>query len=160
MISYVGTYPQNLLVNGIGLPPITKYYRVSLEKSVDSATPPTPSPTLTPQPTPSPSSSSIPPPTEPVGVTPSATPTISVTPSITPTPSSSVYNCVVGCRSYGLYNYSSFLTLTVEYTDCYTGVLETIVVKKNDSEIVCACGTPVRTGGSTNYNINDEGICR
>ena len=52
MISYVGAYPQNLLINGIGLPPITKYYRVSLEKSVDSATPPTPSPTATPQPTP------------------------------------------------------------------------------------------------------------
>lgn len=164
MISYVGAYPQNLLVNGIGLPPQAKYYRVSLEKSVDDATPPSPTPSLTPQPTPSPSSSTVPPPTIPVGAsntpTPSITSTPSATPSITPTPSPSVYDCLVGCRRYGIYNYSAITGLTVQYTDCYTGVLETLLVKANDSELVCACGAPVRTAGSTNYDINDEGNCR
>jgi len=115
-------------------------------------------------PSPTPTPSPLPPPTVPVGVsatpTPTITPTITVTPSITPTPSPSVYDCLVGCRKYGIYNYSAILTLTVEYTDCYTGVLETLVVKVNDSEIVCACGAPTRVSGSTNYDINDEGICR
>jgi len=164
MISYVGVYPQNLLDNGIGLPPEAKYYRVSLEKSVDNATPPTPTPSLTPQPTPSPSSSPLPPPTVPVDAsvtpTPSITSTPTATPSITPTPSPSVYDCLVGCRRYGIYNYSAISTLTVEYTDCDTGVVETLVVKANDSEIVCACGAPTRVSGSTTYDINDEGICR
>lgn len=158
MISYVGTYPQNLIENGIGLPPEAKYYRVSLEKSLDNAVPPTPTATLTPQPTSTPTPTSV---TQTPGLSPSPTPTITNTPSITPTITPTTpFDCLVGCRSYGLYNYSAFLTLTVEYTDCYTGNIETIVIKANDSEIVCACGTPVRLSGSNNYDINDEGICR
>lgn len=164
MISYVGAYPQNLLDNGIGLPPEAKYYRVSLEKSVDSATPPTPSPTATPQPTPSPSSSYIPPPTAPVGAsstpTPSITSTPSATPSITPTPSPSLYDCLVGCRRYGIYNYSKTEILYYQYVDCDTGITINTDVKPSSSELVCACGTPTRVSGSTNYDINDEGNCR
>jgi hypothetical protein len=158
MISYVGTYPQNLFNNdNIGFPPLTKYYRVSLEKSVDTAIPLTPTPTLTPQPTPSVTSSPLPPPTAPVGV--SATPT--VTPTITPTPSATPpYDCVVGCARYCIYNYSRALTLNIQYTDCDTGVVTNIVVPINDSICVCACGTPVRTGGTTNYDIINSGICR
>jgi hypothetical protein len=164
MISYVGAYPQNLLINGVGLPPQAKYYRVSLEKSLDDAVPPSPTPSQTPQPTPSPSSSTVPPPTIPVGASVTPTPSITSTPtptiSITPTPSPSIYLCRGGCQEYGIYNYSSIFTLTVEYTDCYTGNIENIVVKQNDSELVCACGAPERVSGSTNFDINEEGDCR
>lgn len=158
MISYVGVYPQNLLVNGIGIPPETKYYRVSLEKSVDNAIPPTPTPTITPQPTSTPTPTSIPPTP---GISPSPTPTITNTPSITPsiTPTSP-FDCLVGCRSYGVYNYSKTTGLSFQYTDCYTGNVISISIAASDSLVVCACGIPTRTGGSTNYEIINEGICR
>ena len=153
-ISYVGVGQPNLIDMGIGVPPAAKYWRVSLHKSNDTAVPPTPTPTQSPQPTPSVTPSPLPDPTVPVPASASVTPT----PTVTPSPS--VYNCLVGCRSYGIYNYSGIFNLDVDYTDCYTGVLTSINVKTNDSAVVCACGTPVRTGGSNNYAINDEGICR
>ena len=164
MVSYVGTYPQNLIDMGIGIPPNTKYYRVSLEKSVDNATPPTPTPSATPQPTPTPSPTYLPPPEPPIGVSATVTPTYTSTPTTTPTntptPSPSMYNCLVGCARYCIYNYSRQINLTVNYVDCDSGSTIGLTLLPNESICVCACGSPVRTGGSTDYDIINQGACR
>ena len=153
-ISYVGVGRPNLVDMGIGINPNTKYYRVSLRKSVNDAIPPTPSPTITPQPTPSVTSSPIPPITAPVPA--SATPT----PSITPTPSpTQIYDCPVECRRYCVYNNSKTLALNMTYTQCYTGNSVGFIVPAEGSVCVCSCGVPQRVSGSTDYSTINESSC-
>ena len=174
-ISYVGVGEPNLDDMGIGVPPLTKYWRVSLHKSVDDAVPPTPTPTATLQPTPTATptpplsfafATNTPTPTQTQTQTPAAsfalpTNTPSSTPTHTPTPTTTdYYDCLVGCKRYGIYNYSKTEILYYEYVDCLTGITISDNVKAASSEFVCACGTPVRTSGSTSYDINDEGACR
>ena len=139
MISYVGAYPQNIEQN-VGFPPNVKYYRVSLQKSIDDPIPPTPTPSNTPLPS---------------GYVPPAAPT----PTPTPTPSTSSVGCPT-CYRYSVSNLSRGTTLNITYTDCNTGLSRGLSVAPETSQVVCSCNTPVRVGGSTDYVINNIGICR
>ena len=154
-ISYVGVGKPNLVDMGIGVPPTTKYWRVSLHKSNDDAVPPTPTPSASVPPTPTPSPSSLPDPTAPAPASP--TPTPSITPSPTSTPP---YDCVEGCARYCVYNYSKIDNLNIVYTECETGLERGLIVGTESSICLCTCGAPTRASGSTNYAIINEGACR
>ena len=154
-ISYVGAYPKNADYN-VGIPDGTKYYRVSLVKSVDLEPDPTPQPSLTPFPTPSFTPTMTPSPTNgyvpPVGV--------SVSPTPTPTPSTSIDLSCDPCNRYSIINNDRDLSLSIEWTDCDDGSTNSITLNSQTGYAVCSCDTPVRTAGSTDYEINYEGLCR
>ena len=139
MVTYVGAFPQNIEQN-VGFPPNVKYYRVSLQKSIDDPVPPTPTPSNTPLPS---------------GYVPPAEPT----PTPTPTPSSSSVGCST-CNRYSISNLSKATQLNYTYTDCDTGLTRSGILPAESSRVQCSCDIPVRTGGSTNFTINYIGICR
>ena len=140
MVCYVGAYPRNVEEN-VGFPPNVKYYRVSLQKSIDDPIPPTPTPSNTPLPS---------------GYVP---PTQAPPPTPTPTPSSSDPSCST-CNRYSISNLSKATQLNITYTECSTGLSRSKIVPVESSIVQCSCDLPVRVGGSTNYQINLLGLCR
>ena len=140
MISYVGAFPKNIEEH-VGFPPDVKYYRVSLQKSIDDPIPPSPTPSNTPLPS---------------GYVP---PTPAPPPTPTPTPSTSSLGCST-CNKYSISNLDKGISLNLTYTDCDTGLSRSLTVAPETSKVICSCDTPVRVSGSTNYVINNIGICR
>jgi len=156
-ISYVGAFPQNADYN-VGIPDGTKYYRVSLVKSQEIQPPPSPQPSLTPFPTPSITST---PSTTPSSGTPPVSPAApSFSPTPTPTVTPSVDLSCDPCNRYTIVNNDKDLTLSITWTDCNDGSTNGITLNTQTGYAVCSCNTPVRIAGSTDYDINFEGLCR
>jgi hypothetical protein len=78
-------------------------------------------------------------------------------PSPTPTPSTTP-PCTT-CDQYSISNNDKNLTLQISYTDCDTGESVGVSVLPDTSIVRCSCDTPVRTGGTNNYVINNQGSC-
>ena len=142
MVCYVGAYPQNVEQN-VGFPPDVKYYRVSLQKSVDDPIPPTPTPSNTPLPS---------------GYVP---PTAAPPPTPTPTPSTSSLGCST-CYRYSVSNLDAARIATMGYTDCSNGSTIPFSVQPQTSVVVCSCDPPTQTGFPPfpTVSINNLGLCR
>ena len=142
MVCYVGAYPRNVEEN-VGFPPNVKYYRVSLQKSIDDPIPPTPSPSNTPL-----QSGYVP-------------PTAAPPPTPTPTPSPSSLGCST-CNKYSVSNLDSSRVATMGYTDCDTGSTVPFSVQPQTSVVVCSCDPPTQTGFPPfpTVSINNLGLCR
>jgi len=115
----------------------------------------TPTITNTPSITPSitPTNTNTPTPSISVSTTPTNTPTTTMTPTPSTTPPCST------CEQYSISNNDRDLSLQITYTDCDTGNPVGVSVLPDTSIQRCSCDTPVRTGGSTNYVINNQGVC-
>lgn len=141
MVCYVGAYPKNVEQN-VGFPPNVKYYRVSLQKSIDDPIPPTPTPSNTPLPS---------------GYVP---PTAAPPPTPTPTPSTSPLGCST-CYKYAISNTNPSSGVTVQYTDCNDGSTEFVYVNPQTSKVVCSCVEPTFIGfPPSGISINNLGFCR
>ena len=154
MIIYVGAFPKNAEYN-VGIPTGTKWYRVSLVKSLDTEPDPTPTATATPQPTPTPTST--PAPSGAPATSPRPTPTPTTTP--TPTPSSTPVRCSP-CLRYNITNNSRTLTVNFTYTQCDDSTSVGVVVQPSTTISLCSCTVPQYVSGTTNYVITSSGTCR
>jgi len=63
------------------------------------------------------------------------------------------------CDEYLIENDDAVLFLSVSYVRCEDGSTQSAGVAAKGSTTVCSCSTPVRTGGSTNYTITNQGDC-
>lgn len=147
-ISYVGAYPKNADYN-VGIPPNTKYYRVSLVKSLDTEPDPTPTntPTQTNTPTPSSTDGTI-------------QPTPTETPTNTPTPTPTIDNSCSPCVRYNISNLDRNNSVSFNYTNCDDSTTLGITILADTSISICSCTYPSYQTGTTNYDINSPGNCR
>jgi len=83
------------------------------------------------------------------------TPTQTYTPTNTPTETDPCPNCL----EYEIVNNDKGQTLSLTYVDCNTYTTEILIVGTDTTVYRCSCSLPLRTGGSTDYNITTTGLC-